>query len=171
MNSSVCRRAILLLAAGTAAVLACAALAHGGGADDEKHVAAIDYSKAEETAFGIAADPQQADRTITIGMSDALRFSPAEIAVKQGDAVKFVVKNLGQLQHEMVLGTLDELKAHGELMKRFPGMEHDEPYMAHVAPGKARVIGWRFTKAGEFYFGCLVPGHLDAGMIGKIIVK
>ena len=46
-------------------------------------------------------------------------------------------------------------------------MEHDEPYMAHVAPGRTETIVWQFTKAGTFHFGCLMPGHFEAGMIGK----
>jgi len=50
-------------------------------------------------------------------------------------------------------------------------MEHDEPYMAHVAPGKTERIVWRFTKPGEFHYGCLVPGHFEAGMVGKIVVR
>jgi len=84
--------------------------------------------------------------------------------------VRFVVKNGGKVMHEMVIGTLDELKAHGEMMKKHPNMEHDEPYMAHVGPGKTHEMVWQFTKAGEFHFGCLVPGHFDAGMIGRIVV-
>ncbi len=94
-----------------------------------------------------------------------------EFTVKQGDTVRFVARNKGKVLHEMVLGTMDELKEHAELMRKHPGMEHDEPYMAHVAPGKTERIVWQFTKAGEFYYGCLVPGHFEAGMIGKIVVS
>jgi len=72
--------------------------------------------------------------------------------------------------HEMVLGTRAELEAHAEMMRKHPGMEHDEPYMLHVPPGKSGQMGWRFTKAGEFLYGCLVPGHFEAGMVGTIIV-
>jgi uncharacterized cupredoxin-like copper-binding protein len=85
--------------------------------------------------------------------------------------VRFVAANKGQVLHEMVLGTMDELRAHAELMKKFPGMEHDEPHMAHVAPGKTGEIGWRFTQPGTFYFGCLIPGHFEAGMVGKVMVR
>ena len=60
----------------------------------------------------------------------------------------------------MVLGTPEELKEHAELMKKFPEMEHDEPHMAHVKPGKSGEIVWQFTKAGEFQFACLHPGPL-----------
>jgi uncharacterized cupredoxin-like copper-binding protein len=50
-------------------------------------------------------------------------------------------------------------------------MEHDEAYMAHVAPGKQGEIVWQFTQAGEFHYACLIPGHMEAGMIAKITVK
>jgi uncharacterized cupredoxin-like copper-binding protein len=101
---------------------------HGGG---------IDYSKAEETPFGRAADPRRAQRTIRVDMSDAMRFAPAAIEVKRGERIRFVVTNSGRVMHEMVLGALDELKAHGELMKKFPNMAHDEPHMVHVACAEA----------------------------------
>jgi uncharacterized cupredoxin-like copper-binding protein len=143
------------------------ALAHGEPHQPPK----IDHSKAEEQPFGRAVDPKRASRTIRIEMSDAMRYSPSEINVKRGEAVRFLFQNNGKLMHEFVLGTLQELRAHGELMQKFPAMEHDEPYMAHVAPGKSAEMGWQFTQPGEFYFGCLIPGHFGAGMIGRVIVE
>jgi uncharacterized cupredoxin-like copper-binding protein len=136
------------------------------------------HSKSEETAaispeqhaFGKQGDPQKVTRTIAIDMTDAMRFGPAEITVKEGEVIRFVVANKGKMMHEMVLGTMDELKAHGEMMKKYPGMEHDEPYMSHVSPGKQGYTVWEFSNAGEFYYACLVPGHFEAGMIGKIKV-
>jgi uncharacterized cupredoxin-like copper-binding protein len=65
---------------------------------------------------------------------------------------------------------MKDLKEHAELMRKNPGMEHDEPYMAHVAPGKTETIAWTFTKAGDFNYGCLVAGHFEAGMLGKLTV-
>jgi uncharacterized cupredoxin-like copper-binding protein len=55
-------------------------------------------------------------------------------------------------------------------MKTFPNMEHEEPYMAHVAPGRQGEVVWQFTRPGEFLFGCLLPGHFDAGMVGRVRV-
>jgi uncharacterized cupredoxin-like copper-binding protein len=124
----------------------------------------------EEKAFGKPGNAKTATRTITVDMNDKMRFSPSAISVRQGETVKFVVKNSGKVMHEFVLGTLQELKEHAELMKKHPGMEHDEPYMAHVAPGKTETIVWQFTKAGDFHFGCLLPGHFEAGMVGKVNV-
>ncbi len=126
---------------------------------------------AEEKAFGRQGDPKRATRTIHVDMSDAMRFSPASLSVTQGETVRFVVKNSGKVMHEFVLGTLAELKEHAALMKKFPNMEHDEPYMAHVAPGKTETIVWQFSKAGDFHYGCLLPGHFEAGMVGTLKVN
>jgi uncharacterized cupredoxin-like copper-binding protein len=131
---------------------------------------AYDYSKAQEMPFGRAADPARAKRTVKVAMGDTMRFTPARIAVKRGETVRFVASNNGKLMHEMVLGTRADLEAHAEMMRKHPGMEHDEPYLLHVSPGKSGEMGWRFTKAGEFFYGCLVPGHFEAGMVGTIVV-
>ena len=125
----------------------------------------------EEKAFGREGDPKKVSRTVKIDMADTMRYSPAEITVKRGETVRFEAKNSGKIMHEIVFGTMKELKEHAELMKKHPGMEHDEPYMAHVAPGKTERVVWQFTKPGEFYYGCLIPGHFEAGMVGKVIVK
>ena len=157
----------LLSAAAIIAASVGAAFAHG----EKPHAGkGVDYSKAEHTPFGRAADPVKAKRTVRVEMTDQMRFHPAEITVRRGEVVRFVPVNKGQVMHEMVLGTMDELKKHAELMKKHPGMEHDELHMAHVAPGKQGVMGWQFTKAGEFFYGCLIPSHFEAGMIGKVTV-
>ena len=122
-----------------------------GEQDDKK--ATSKQAAMVETAFGRTGDAKKAVRTIAVDMSDRMRFSPASISVKRGETVKFVVRNSGKTMHEFVLGTLPELKEHAELMKKHPGMEHDEPYMAHVAPGRTETVVWQFTKAGEFHFG------------------
>jgi len=155
--------AALLIAASAGTALGHEAKPHAGKG--------IDYSRAEQTPFGRAADPRKAKRTIRVEMTDQMRFVPAHLTVSRGEIVRFVPVNRGQVMHEMVLGTMDELKKHAEMMKKHPGMEHDEPHMAHVAPGKSGVMGWQFTDAGEFFYGCLIPGHFDAGMIGKVTVK
>jgi uncharacterized cupredoxin-like copper-binding protein len=128
------------------------AFAHGEGTHAKNEVRAV---AVEEHAFGREGDPKKVTRTVRVGMADTMRFAPSDLTVKRGETVKFVVRNNGKVKHEMVIGTMEELKAHAEIMKKHPGMEHDEPHMAHVAPGKTETLVWRFTKAGTFYFGCL----------------
>lgn len=168
-----------------------AALGHGESGHGKPK--AIDSSKTPAMPFGRAGNPKKVDRTIRVGMDDSMHFSATasarpdrsadvrmgdgghamvgDIVVKRGETVRFVVRNDGKLMHEMVIGTMKDLKEHAELMRRFPGMEHDEPYMAHVSPGKEGEIVWQFTRAGEFHYACLVPGHMEAGMLAKITVK
>lgn len=124
----------------------------------------------EEHAFGQQGNPKKVSRTIAIDMTDMMRFTPADITVKQGETIKFVLKNKGKMLHEMVIGTPENLKAHAAIMQKHPGMEHAEPYMAHVRPGRREHLVWQFTKVGEFTYACLVPGHFEAGMFGKIKV-
>ena len=126
--------------------------------------------KKEQKDWGIAGDLKDVKRTIEITMSDAMRFTPNRIEVRQGETVRLVHRNKGKLLHEFVLGTPKELEEHAQLMKKFPTMEHGEPYMAHVGAGKRSEIVWNFNRAGEFDFACLIPGHYDAGMVGKIVV-
>ena len=116
---------------------------------------------------GIAAN---VTRTIHITMSDKNRFTPNSIKVKQGETIRFVVKNAGKKKHEMVIGSVEDIKAHNELMERFPGMEHDEPNMVDLQSGEKGEIIWQFTEVGQFQFACLVTGHFEAGMKGVINV-
>ena len=150
-----------IIAALSAALLSSAGMAAGNPAGGHGHDA--------ETIGkpGVAA---KASRTVPIDMTDAMRFSPTSVSVRQGETVRFVVKNSGKVKHEMVLGTEKELKEHYEVMKKNPEMEHADENMVTVAPGKSGEIVWQFTRAGKIDFACLQPGHYDAGMKGAVTV-
>ena len=137
------------------------------GKDEHKNPANV---VKEQKEWGIAGDAAKATRTINVGMTDAMRFTPDKIDVKAGQTVKFVIKNDGKIMHEFVLGTKKTLDEHAAMMMKFPEMEHDEPYMAHVAPGKTGEMVWTFNRPGQFDFACLIAGHYQAGMVGKINV-
>ncbi|XVJ69799.1 MAG: cupredoxin family protein [Rhizobacter sp.] len=141
------------------------ALAHG-----ENHGASSGAVKKEQKDWGVAGDAAAVKRTLVVTMTDNMRFTPDTLQVKQGETVKIVVPNRGKMLHEFVLGTKKELDDHAALMLKFPNMEHDEPYMAHVPAGKTGEIIWTFNRAGEFDFACLIAGHYQAGMVGKVKV-
>ena len=142
-----------------------ASLAHSG---DDGHVPEYDPV---ENEFGSYDPEMKSSRVISVAMNDSMRFNPDRIEVEVGEVIRFEHSNNGQLMHEFVLGTQEYLKEHAEMMKKFPNMEHDEPYMVHVAPGKAASMLWKFDKPGVYSFGCLIPGHFDAGMKGEIVVE
>jgi uncharacterized cupredoxin-like copper-binding protein len=137
---------------------------------NKDHAAKPSIVKKEQKAWGIAGDAKSVKRTVQFVMTDNMRFTPDHLQVKQGETLRLVIKNQGQQLHEFVLGTKKELDEHAALMVKFPNMEHDEPYMAHVPAGKTGEIVWTFNQAGDFDFACLIAGHYSAGMVGKVKV-
>lgn len=122
----------------------------------------------EQSEWGRPGDGRRLTRTISVQMLDSMRFVPDRVVVKQGETVKFVVRNDGKAAHEMVIGSRKAIDEHAALMVKYPGMEHDDPDSVRVAPGEVGNIVWDFNRAGEFHFACLIPGHFQAGMAGKI---
>jgi len=125
---------------------------------------------------GQPGDPKKSARTIRVLMHDDgneknMRFEPALIRVRKGEQIRFVLENGGTESHEFMLATVAENRKHAEVMKKFPEMEHDDPNAKRLAMSQRGELLWRFSKAGEFEFACLIPGHYEAGMHGKIIVK
>jgi uncharacterized cupredoxin-like copper-binding protein len=143
--------------------------AHAHGAADPAKARTASVST-EQHAFGVQGNPRSATRTIRMSMDDSMHYSVSRILVTRGETVTFVISNKGRLLHELVLGTEDDLNAHAQMMRKYPGMEHDEPYMAHVKPGRTERITWKFDKPGTFMYACLVAGHFEAGMKGTIVV-
>ncbi len=151
-----------LIAALAALTLSTAALADAG------------HSHGDDRVYGEPGDPKKPARTIQITMRESdgkMVFIPNKIDIRKGEQVKFAIRNNGELDHEIVVGTLDgNLKHMAEMMKN-PDMEHDDPNAKRLAPKKTGEIVWKFTKTGEFDFSCLIPGHRESGMTGTIIVK
>lgn len=169
------KKSLFILLLGALPVLALAAGDHAGGpgqgmADMHKNMAGM-QQEAHDSAAGKAGDPAKVSRTIAVSMHDTMRFTPSQISVKAGETIRFFIKNEGKISHEMVIGTLDELKEHAAMMRKMPDMKHSEPNMITLAPGQRGGIVWQFGKAGEVDFACLVPGHMEAGMVGKVMVE
>lgn len=152
----------------TAMATLCAAssMAFAGGT----HAGGHGHDKGGDNAIGVPGKAALVTRTVDVDMTDGMRFNPASIEVKQGETVRFRIKNSGKLKHEFVLGTDKELKEHYQQMLKFPEMEHEDPNMITLAGGKTGEVVWQFAKAGKVDFACLQPGHYDAGMKGAVTV-
>jgi uncharacterized cupredoxin-like copper-binding protein len=136
------------------------------------HEAARDHDGG--LAFGEPGDPGKPAREIVLTMKEAdgkMVFSPNKISVKKGEQIRFQIRNEGAVDHEIVLATLNANLKHAKEMEKNPDMEHDDPNMKRLAPGKSAEILWKFSKAGTFDFSCLIPGHRQAGMFGTVTVK
>ena len=116
------------------------------------------------------ANPEQVC-LLGCGVTTGLGAVKNTAKVQEGDTVRLRAENKGKVLHEIVLGTKAELDQHAQMMQKFPGMEHDAPYMAHVRAGQRGDIVWHFNRPGTFDFACLIPGHYEAGMTGTITVR
>jgi len=155
------------------ALLSPGAHASGSGTHSHGHDAAKPAPGHHDAAndIGVPGDPKQVIRTFRLSAGDDNKFRPAAVTVRAGETIKIVLKNEGKLKHELMIGTQAELKEHAAAMAKNPDMEHDDPNAISVQPGKTGELVWKFTKAGEVHFGCLVPGHYEGGMAGKVIVN
>jgi uncharacterized cupredoxin-like copper-binding protein len=183
MTHAAQRPATALLAHVLVATLVVGALTSGGtahAADKQSRpvdAGAIDPSGqsagggGEAAAIGKPGQPANARKTVRVEMTDTMRFIPDRIDVKRGGTVRFVIVNTGKIDHEFVLGTAASLREHAEHMKRSPQMKHQSAHHVAVAPGKTKELVWQFTRPGTVEFACLVPGHFEAGMRGRVTVQ
>jgi uncharacterized cupredoxin-like copper-binding protein len=128
----------------------------------------------EHFAAGEPGDPKKPFRIVKVTMLEdgkKMLFDPAVVEVRLGEQVRFEIFNEGSWNHEFVLATEAANRKHAELMKKFPDMEHSDPNAVRLAPFATGAILWKFTKRGAFEYACLIPGHLEAGMRGAVIVK
>ena len=156
-----------IAAASAFAVLTATAAIGGPGSPGHSH-------SHESFSAGQPGDPKKPARVVQVTMREAdgkMMFVPERLEVKRGEQVRFVLRNNGELDHEFVLASTEENLKHAEEMKKNPDMEHDDPNAKRVAPKKSSELVWRFSKAGTFEYGCLIPGHREAGMTGTVVVK
>ncbi len=142
----------------------------------------------ENASIGEPGKAAAVDRVIEVSM-DEMKFEPESISVKEGETIKFVVSNDGNIIHEFNLGTSETWKGHKSEMNKMlqngmmtmknvnhdkmmkAGMMHDDPNSVLLEPGETAEMIWTFTEATEMGFACNVPGHLEAGMVGDVMFE
>ncbi|WP_422031687.1 cupredoxin domain-containing protein [Reyranella sp.] len=158
----------LLTASIVAALMAGTALAAPGHAPGEGH------DHGGETAYGKPGDPTKPARVVQVVFREGegkMLFLPDNFRFRKGEQVRFQLRNNGAVDHEFVIGTVEENLKHMTEMEKNPDMEHDDPNAKRLKPRATGEILWQFTKAGTFDVSCLIPGHRQAGMTGTIVVQ
>ncbi|MEP6837486.1 MAG: cupredoxin family protein [Bradyrhizobium sp.] len=164
-----CNKSLLALVA--AALLSTHAWAGEGPAG---HSHGTEHGHNDAFSAGEPGNPKKPSKLIrvTMGESDGkMQFAPARFEIRKGEQVKFELRNDGELDHEFVLANTADNLQHAEAMKKDPDMAHVDANGKRLAPKNTGEIVWKFTKAGEFEYACLIPGHREAGMTGTILVK
>ena len=128
----------------------------------------------ESFSAGEPGNAKKLARTIKMKMlkdGKKMLFEPAQIELRKGEQIRFVLQNDDDEKHEFVLATPAENRKHADLMKKYPDMEHEDPNGKTVPSLGTGELVWRFTKSGSFEFACLISGHYEKGMFGTIVVK
>ena len=136
---------------------------------------------APDNASAPALQALQISRSIEVTLLDSMKFTPDSIQVSAGETIRFVVSNKGKLAHEMVLGNAQAIAAHAKEMQAMAsagntGHQHEHGGSAgaiavSVPAGEVREWVVKFDEAIELEIACLVPGHYEAGMKGKLNVQ
>lgn len=143
---------------------------HGSTGAQHMHGSDAAQHHSTDEVNGRPGDPAKVSRVIDMTMDDTMRFTPDRVTVQAGETVRFFLKNTGRVEHEFVIGPMDELREHAEMMRRMPEMKHEEPNQITLAPRQIGGVVWQFDRPGTVDFACLVPGHFEAGMVGQVQV-
>lgn len=162
-----------LLAAGILLIAAAAAL--GSGPDSPSSQAApwgvgpggmmgsgaANVGSAREPGSpGFVAGTTAAPRVVRIIASNALRFFPDVVTVRQGETITFEVTTMGMAVHEFMAGPAADVAADKE----------GTPEVADIGMMATKSLTYTFSGSGPFAFACHAPGHYEAGMRGTVVV-
>jgi uncharacterized cupredoxin-like copper-binding protein len=142
--------------------------AHGEAAASTDHHSAVADNGTEPKALVVS-------RSMAIQMDDQMRFTPDHIAVQAGETIRFVLHNAGRTPHEMVLGSEAALAQHAQAMRQGTGHQaehqHGTGAAITVAAGQTGELVVHFAQATTLQMACLIPGHYEAGMRGRVTVS
>ena len=140
--------------------------AHG-----DQHKKMNQQASFQQEEWGIGGTKNEVNRTIAISMGDDMKFKPEKINIKVGETIRFEIKNNGKLLHEMVIGTKQVLDKHAEMMAKASQIWSMMSRIWRMyRPVKMVKLFGNSIEPGTFDFACLIAGHYQAGMVGKIEV-
>ena len=127
------------------------------------------------------AGTAEAPREINVIMRDYL-FEPDPIVLQRGETVRFNVINAGLLAHEFVLGdaAVQAAWATAEAGATPPGFTAAPPPVSlppdigglriFLESGASASAVFEVPMDGELELACLIPGHIEQGMVGTITI-
>jgi len=102
-----------------------------------------------QTSAPAATPPVAGASTIAVEAAD-FSFRPAELRVATGRAVNIILANRGAIFHDLTIPALR--------------------FQLSAQPGQLREASLLAAVPGTYEFYCSVPGHREAGMVGRIVV-
>lgn len=105
-------------------------------------------------------------RTVTVTIEHS-RFSISALEVEDGERVRFVVRNLDPIDHELIVGDMAVQLRHESGREAHHGARDGEVSVPLLDTAET---AYTFDEPGTMWFGCHLPGHWDYGMQGTIAV-
>ncbi len=104
--------------------------------------------------------------TYGFGLSEDKITSPGpDIRVKVGTKVQINFKNVGKIPHNFVIAS--EKRFDAEPLWDVEIGTITKP----IGAGEEGSVTFIPNRSGEFYYICTIPGHIELGMYGKVIVE
>jgi uncharacterized cupredoxin-like copper-binding protein len=143
----------------------------GGGVRNERGRPTNGRVGRRRGSAGYLAPAAEADRTIDVSMLDTMAYEPETISVDAGETITFQVTNEGTMVHEFMIGDEAMQQIHEDEMKQMGAKVHSHPNSVMLDAGADGEITWTFPDAATVLYGCHLPGHYAAGMVGTIEVR
>jgi plastocyanin len=87
------------------------------------------------------------------------------LTFKVGDIVNVTVTDVGQLPHNWAIVSTNQTSAPVQFKAQIRSAS------SPLQHGESGSVVFTVTKAGDYYYICQVPSHVDLGMWGKVIVN
>ncbi|MDP7151878.1 MAG: multicopper oxidase domain-containing protein [Paracoccaceae bacterium] len=121
----------------------------------------------------IIQDDGAYDREITLSMSE-WSFSDLDIDAKVGERIQFTLRNDGTILHEFMFMSMAAMQAVNYRAKRADWnlLEHEALYeKSLLLPGQEITFVAEVTKPGAWMFMCMLPYHMQMGMMGQMATE
>jgi len=102
------------------------------------------------TPAASAETPIAGAKRVAVSLVD-FGFGPGEIRLQAGEPVNLELTNTGRILHDLTIPALG--------------------FRAVVQPGQRVAVGLPAAPRGTYEFYCSVPGHREAGMVGRLVVS
>ncbi|MEK4427398.1 plastocyanin/azurin family copper-binding protein [Solibacillus sp. FSL K6-1523] len=120
------------------------------------------------SSLNITSENSAEKSEIIVIEADEMKYSTNEIVVEKDSAVHLTLINRDQIEHDIeikapVLPTDNESKHHQRT--------ENNAIQLHAAPKSTETLTFTPTEPGTYEFMCIVPGHKELGMVGRMIVR
>ena len=152
--------------------LASGSVIAGSGESGHQHEEMKGHAHSMASLAGLPGKEENVSRVIEVRADDSMRFTHEPFNIQDGETIRFVVTNKGEVPHEFAIGTKDEHVDHGKMMMNNPTMHHGPGGNAiTVKPGETQVLIWKFENAWQIEVACNIPGHYQAGMHSSVKIE